>query len=48
MAHLYQSTIKTSIERVWEEATAAFHDANLTMLHVLISTEHVMVHADPR
>lgn len=46
MAHLYQSTIKTSIQRVWEEATAAFRDANITMAHMLISTEHMMVHAD--
>lgn len=47
MAHLYQSTIKTTIERVWEEVTAAFRDASLTMVHMLISTEHMMVHADP-
>lgn len=47
MAHLYQSTIKTTIERVWEEVTAAFRDANLTMVHMRISTEHMMVHADP-
>ena len=46
MAHLYQRTIKPSIQRVWEEAMAAFCDGSLTMVHMLISTEHMMVHAD--
>lgn len=28
MACLYESTDRTSIQRVWEEVVAAFHDAN--------------------